>query len=224
MTTSAVEDYLKCILAEQPNSEGLVSMGRIGALVGVAPGTVTAMIKTLAESGLVLYEPYSGVRLTAAGETLAKHVLRRHRLMELFLVEIVGLDWGEVHEEAELLEHAVSERLIERIDELLGHPAVDPHGDPIPDRLGRLAETSASSLLACPLDTDLRVVRVGDQSRDFLHLLEDQGIGVGSCLAVAARSEAAHSVELSLAGGATLTLGFQAAAKIFVQDSSGNAD
>ena len=130
MPTSTVEDYLKCILAaQQRRPESLVTMGEIGSALGVAPGTVTAMVKTLAESGLVAYEPYSGVRLSEAGERLATHVLRRHRLIELFLVEKMGYDWSEVHDEAERLEHAVSERVIDRIDELLGRPSVDPNGD-----------------------------------------------------------------------------------------------
>ncbi len=133
MATSTVEDYLKCILThEQASGDALVGMGQISASLEVAPGTVTAMMKTLAESELVTYEPYSGVRLTPAGRKLAAHVLRRHRLIELFLVQVLELDWSEVHEEAELLEHAVSDRLIERMDEMLGRPQVDPHGDPIP--------------------------------------------------------------------------------------------
>ena len=218
MATSVVEDYLKCILAEQQRSSGLVSMGRIGTVLRVAPGTVTAMIKTLAESGLVEYEPYSGVRLSEAGHKLATHVQRRHRLIELFLVEVVGLDWSEVHDEAEQLEHAVSERLIERIDELLGHPSADPHGDPIPDRLGRLVESSSSSLLVCPLQSDLRVVRVGDQSPAFLKLLERSGLAVGSRLQVAERSEAGDSVELAIPDRAAFTLGFKAAAKVYVEE------
>ncbi len=101
VATSTVEDYLKCILTEQQGRpEALVTMGRIGSALGVAPGTVTAMVKTLSDSGLLEYEPYSGVRLSEAGEKLAAHVLRRHRLIELFLVEILGLDWSEVHAEA----------------------------------------------------------------------------------------------------------------------------
>ena len=219
MPTSAVEDYLKCILAEQQRSEDLVSMGKIGAVLDVAPGTVTAMIKTLDASGLVEYLPYSGVRLTEAGEKLATHVLRRHRLIELFLVEVVGLGWSEVHDDAEKLEHAVSERLIERIDELLGHPSVDPHGDPIPDRRGRLAEGRYSNLLGCPLGSSLRVVRVGDQSGDFLRHLDRNGINVGSHLEVKARSQAGDNVELAMDDGSHLTLGFHAAAKIFVEES-----
>ena len=185
----------------------------------VAPGTVTAMIKTLDASGLVEYLPYSGVRLTEAGEKLATHVLRRHRLIELFLVEVVGLSWSEVHPEAEKLEHAVSERLIERIDELLGHPTVDPHGDPIPDRGGKLAEDLHPNLLGCPLLSALRVVRVGDQSADFLRHLDRNGINVGSHLEVKARSQAGDTVELAMDGGSDLTLGFLAAAKIFVEVS-----
>src|SRR5262245_66377076 len=108
-------------------------MGQLAASLGVTPGTATAMVKTLAESGLVKYEPYSGVALSKAGRKLAARVLRRHRLVELFLVQVMGLPWEEVHDEAELLEHVVSERLIDRMDEMLGRPEVDPHGDPIPD-------------------------------------------------------------------------------------------
>ena len=159
-------------------------MGQIGSALGVAPGTVTAMVKTLAESGLLSYEPYSGVRLNEAGEGLAAHVLRRHRLIELFLVEKMGLDWSEVHEEAELLEHAVSERLIDRIDEMLGRPAVDPHGDPIPNRAGEIASAAATSLLACAEKQPQTVVRVGDQSAEFLRLLEERGLVPGSRIVV----------------------------------------
>ncbi|HVR30923.1 MAG TPA: metal-dependent transcriptional regulator, partial [Thermoanaerobaculia bacterium] len=209
MPTSTVEDYLKCILAaQQRRPDTLVTMGQIGAALGVAPGTVTAMVKTLAESGLVDYEPYSGVRLSEAGERLATHVLRRHRLIELFLVERMGYDWSEVHDEAEQLEHAVSDRLIERIDEMLGHPSADPHGDPIPDREGQIPEFSSATLLACPLGEPQRVVRVGDQSSDFLRLLEKRGLIPGSRVQVESRSEAADSVELATANGDHVSLGF----------------
>ncbi|MGB6369381.1 MAG: metal-dependent transcriptional regulator, partial [Thermoanaerobaculia bacterium] len=128
MPTSTVEDYLKCILLEeQKDPEQLVSMGQVATALEVAPGTVTSMVKALAKSNLVTYAPYTGVRLTDAGQELALHVLRRHRLAELFLVKVIGLDWSEVHDEAELLEHAVSDRIIERMEEILGFPDVDPH-------------------------------------------------------------------------------------------------
>lgn len=221
MPTSTVEDYLKAILLAGQREEGaLVSMGQVAARLKVAPGTVTAMMKTLADSGLVAYEPYSGVRLTAAGRQLAAHVLRRHRLIELFLVERVGLDWSEVHAEAELLEHAVSDRVIERIDELLGHPSVDPHGDPIPTAAGEVEEPQFPNLLGCPLASPLRVARVTDQGGDFLRLVERSHLMPGSVLQVESRDEAADTVLLRLDGGQPLALGFRAASKILVEPAA----
>ena len=218
MPTSTVEDYLKAILLAGQRGPGeLVTTGRVAAAVGVAPGTATAMVKTLSDSGLLLYEPYSGVRLTAAGRQLAVHVLRRHRLLELFLVQVLGMDWSEVHDEAERLEHAVSDRLIERVDEMLGHPSTDPHGDPIPDSRGRVEHPERASLLGCPLGRPVQVVRVEDQSPEFLQLVEREGLKPGSRLAVEGRDEAADTVALRLAGGERLRLGQRAASKILVE-------
>lgn len=218
MPTSTVEDYLKSILLEeQRRPESRVSTGKIAEILGVAPGTVTAMIKTLAESGLVEYEPYSGVRLTQAGRQLATHVLRRHRLVELFLVEVLGMGWGEVHEEAERLEHAVSDRVIERMDEMLGFPSVDPHGDPIPTAQGDVTEPELDDLLSCPLDTPVRIARVSDQSPEFLRLADRKGLTLGSLLTVGERSEAADTVDIELARGEELSLGFRAGRKFLVE-------
>jgi DtxR family Mn-dependent transcriptional regulator len=221
MPTSTVEDYLKYILLEQQRDpEALVSMGRISAALSVAPGTVTAMVKTLADSGLLTYEPYSGVRLTDPGRQLALRVLRRHRLIELFLVQVMGMDWSEVHSEAEELEHAVSDRLVERMDEMLGFPSTDPHGDPIPDVHGIVEEVVLPSLLDCELNVPVSVARVGDQSRDFLRLVEQRGLRPGSVLTVESREEMADAVELRLESGETLTLGSRAASKIYVEKRS----
>jgi len=217
MTTSTVEDYLKCILVHEQQGDGeLVSMGQIGAALEVAPGTVTAMMKTLSESDLVTYEPYSGVRLTGSGRKLAAHVLRRHRLIEQFLVKVLEFDWSEVHDEAERLEHAVSDRLIERIDEMLGFPAVDPHGDPIPTAEGHFQETQATSLLNCDVGEPLQVVRVLDQNAEFLRLLERDGLTPGRQIEVIARQEAADRVHLKVDDD-VVSLGTRAASKIFVQ-------
>lgn len=216
MATSTVEDYLKRILLEESDSQGPVRFGAIAVALDVAPGTVTAMMKTLADSGLVEYEPYAGVRLSPAGRQLATHVLRRHRLIELFLVEVVGLDWSEVHAEAERLEHAVSDRLIERIDAILGSPSVDPHGDPIPDAEGQLDEPRTLDLLGCPTDVEVEVVRVLDQQPAFLQLIEREGLKPGSTLTVETRDEAADTVELKRADGSTLSLGRRAGSKILV--------
>jgi DtxR family Mn-dependent transcriptional regulator len=196
-------------------------MGRIAVALSVAPGTVTSMVKTLASSGLVSYEPYSGVELTEAGRKLATHVLRRHRLIELFLVRAMGFDWSEVHAEAELLEHAVSDRLIDRMDEMLGRPSVDPHGDPIPDAGGRLEEPRVASLLGCPLAQVVRVVRVTDQSREFLQLAEREGLMPGSELKVTSRSEAADTVVVESRDGQEVSLGYRAASKIQVDVAAG---
>ena len=128
LPSSTVENYLKALYqAEAANDEKtLVPMGQLATAVKVAPGTATTMVKALAESGLVEYEPYLGVRLSPAGTKLAALVLRRHRLIEQFLVEIMGMNWTEVHEDAEQLEHVVSDKLIDRMDAMLGHPSVDP--------------------------------------------------------------------------------------------------
>lgn len=217
MPTSTVEDYLKCILlAEQEAPAEKVSTGRIATALEVAPATVTSMLKTLANSGLVIYEPYSGVSLTAAGQQLAVHVLRRHRLVELFLVRVMGMDWSEVHEEAELLEHTVSDNLIRRMDEMLGFPAVDPHGDPIPTAGGQVQQPEAVSLLQCDLKVGMKVVRVGDQSMEFLQLVEREGLKPGRHLRVMKRDEAAENVELDREDRGPLSLGYGAASKILV--------
>src|SRR5258705_6700464 len=166
LPSSTVENYLKAIYHGQSaltEHDGLVPMGSVASALGVTPGTATTMVKALAESGLADYEPYSGVRLTAAGEKLAGLVLRRHRLVELFLVQVMGMNWDEVHDEAEQLEHVVSERLIERIDDMLGHPTHDPHGDPIPTAEGAIANRNFDNLLTCPVGTPLRVMRIADQ-------------------------------------------------------------
>jgi DtxR family transcriptional regulator, Mn-dependent transcriptional regulator len=214
--TSTVEDYLKAILLEEHGRAGRVGTGQIAGRLGLSPGTVTAMLKALAEDGLVSYEPYNGVRLTESGQQAATRVLRRHRLLEQFLVEVLGLDWTDVHEEADRLEHAVSERLVERIDEMLGFPAADPHGDPIPSAAGTISEQEQPSLVSCSLQTPLRVARVRDQSPDFLQLVQRRGLRPGSELRVLGRDEAADTVDLELVGGERLSLGYRAASKILV--------
>src|SRR6266853_5722218 len=156
LPSSTVENYLKAIHHGQsslPKGQRLLPMGHVAAALSVTPGTATTMVKALAESGLVEYEPYSGVRLTKAGDKLAALVLRRHRLVELFLVQVMGMRWDEVHDEAEHLEHVVSERLIERIDDMLGHPTHDPHGHPIPNPEGAITAKYLDSLLTCPTGT-----------------------------------------------------------------------
>ncbi len=219
MPTSTVEDYLKRILQEEQHAPGQrVPTGQIASALGVTPGTATTMVKTLADAGLVEYEPYAGVRLTEAGTRLAAHVVRRHRLIELFLVRILGMSWGEVHEEAEILEHAVSDRLIERMDEMLGRPEVDPHGDPIPSPEGKLPGVpDYPSLLLCPLGAPVRLARVTDQRTDFLHMLDRHGLVPGRQLVVVLRDELADTVEVQPEDARPLRLGFRAASRVLVE-------
>jgi DtxR family transcriptional regulator, Mn-dependent transcriptional regulator len=220
MPTSTVEDYLKHILlAEQEAPGQRVATGQIAGRLTLSPGTVTSMLKALADGGLLDYEPYGGVRLTKAGRQLATHVLRRHRLLELFLVEVLHFDWSEVHAEAEQLEHAVSDNLIARMDEMLGFPTVDPHGDPIPSSTGVIPQAKQASLLSCALDERLQVARVQDQSADFLQLVKRRGLRPGQAVRVLGRDEAADTVDLEVGESKLerLSLGFRAASKILVE-------
>lgn len=183
MPSLTVENYLKAILQVglRDGTES-VSTGKLAAAVSVSPGTVTSMLKTLADSGLADYRPYEGVSLTEAGRLLALRMLRRHRVIELFLVQSLGLTWDQVHEEAENMEHAVSDFLIDRIDEFLGNPQFDPHGDPIPSADGDMRGDTASAvpLDTCQTDTTVRIVRVMNQDPEFLRYLSDTGLEVGA--------------------------------------------
>jgi len=220
LPSSTVENYLKAIYQGQTglaSRERLVPMGSVAAALGVAPGTATTMVKALAESGLAEYEPYSGVRLTTAGERLAGLVLRRHRLVELFLVQVMGMSWDEVHDDAEQLEHVVSERLIERIDEMLGRPTHDPHGDPIPNTEGTITQRPLDSLLTCPIRTTLRVTRIADQDPAFLRFIEKNGLKPGQTVEVAARDPAADAVQLAGRNRTPITIGTRAASKLLVE-------
>jgi DtxR family Mn-dependent transcriptional regulator len=220
MPSSTVENYLKQIYLEQQGAAvppgGLVPMGKLAGAMAVTPGTATTMIKALSEANLVTYEPRTGVRLTKAGEQLALHVLRRHRLLELFLVKVLGLDWSEVHEEAEHLEHAVSEKVLERMDALLGYPAADPHGDPIPTSKGKVATPKLASLAECDVGAPVRIARISDQEPAFLQFLHRSGLTPGVAVSVAARDEQGDNVRVKV-GGKAVALGMGAAGKILVE-------
>jgi DtxR family Mn-dependent transcriptional regulator len=224
VATSTVENYLKRLYLEELTHPGvMVSMGRLAAVMGVVPGTATAMVKTLSDSGLVRYSPRAGVQLTAGGTQLALHVLRRHRLVELFLVRVVGLDWSEVHEEAEELEHVISDKLLERMDTLLGHPTVDPHGDPIPTPAGNVAPSDAHSLATCAVDQAVEVTRVLDQEPAFLQFVDQCGLTPGTRWRVVERQAQAESAVVRRAdagaGPATQVLSLPVARKFLVKDA-----
>lgn len=217
-----VENYLKAILQTSTRSgTDWVTPGQVAAAMGVSPGTVTSMLKTLAESQLAVYRPYQGVQLTPAGRTLALRMLRRHRLIELFLVRTLGLSWDEIHEEAEHMEHAVSDALVDRIDAFLGHPECDPHGDPIPTSDGQMRGGSASALplSQCPPGTPFTVTRVLQQQADFLRTLTEQGLELGTRGVVIDSSEDATLLKVQTDRG-VVALGHSAALGILVSPES----
>jgi DtxR family Mn-dependent transcriptional regulator len=175
------------------------------------------MLKTLSESELAEYRPYEGVRLTRTGRALALRMLRRHRLIELFLVRTLGLTWDEVHEEAEHMEHAVSDGLIDRIDEFLGRPAYDPHGDPIPQADGTMRGEGVPSqpLSACGAGARVQIVRVLQQGSEFLRYLSEAGIDIGVEGTVVANSPEAGVVTLRV-DGRSVPIGRPAAEQVLV--------
>lgn len=216
MPSLTVENYIKKIyqiLAEPGGAAA--STGTIATALGVSPGTVTSMLKTLSESQLAVYVPYEGVQLTPAGTALALRVLRRHRLIELFLVKTLDLTWDEVHEEAENMEHAVSDHLVDRIDAFLGYPDVDPHGDPIPKADGSLDTPNDRSLATCEVGQRFRLSRVMDQSSEFLRYLSETGLELGTEGHVIGNRREAGIVTIDV-NGAETTLAREAATKILV--------
>jgi len=219
LASATVENYLKAIYlgVAAASPRRLMPMGQLAAALGVAPGTATTMVKTLADSGLVQYEPYAGVALTPAGARLAALVLRRHRLIELFLVRVMGYSWDEVHDEAEQLEHVVTDRLIDRIDEMLGRPETDPHGDPIPNSDGLVKAQDAQTLLTCPMHTPVTVTRVIDQDKTFLRFIEGHHLKPGESIEVEHRDTASDSVRVRGKDDQRITIGTRAASKLLVQ-------
>ena len=217
MATSTVENYLKHLLLLAEETDGLVSMGALASSLAVVPGTATTMVKALADDGLVDHKPRQGVRLTAEGRRVALNVLRKHRLVETFLVNVLKMDWSRVHVEAELLEHAISVEVLDRLDALLGHPTTDPHGDPIPSRQGKLDSQVYATLATCVVDKPLRIVRVTEQSPEFLQFAEQSGLQPGTTLRVADRNLTAGLLTLRKPGGRSIALSVAAAGKILVE-------
>ena len=219
MPSLTVENYLKAILQNRLRSGAeWISTGKLAQALEVSPGTVTSMLKTLAESGHAEYKPYSGVRLTEAGEQVALKILRRHRLIELFLVRTLDLSWDQVHEEAENMEHAVSDFLIDQIDEHLGRPEYDPHGDPIPTANGEMRGKPQKGipLHECESGTNVKFTRVTNQDAEFLRYLSESGFELGTVVTIRDNSQTAGIITTS-AGDQELSLSHQVARCIQVE-------
>lgn len=213
-----VENYVKTIylIGSLEASDRTVATGELAQALAVSPGTVTGMLKTLADADLATYIPYEGARLTPAGRRLALKVLRRHRLLELFLVRTLELTWDEVHEEAEHMEHAVSDLLVDRIDEYLGRPSVDPHGDPIPAADGSVADTGGAPLADLEAGRAFTVVRVVDQDPAFLRYLTESGLQLGAGGQLIENRPEAGALTVRV-DGRTLALGVDAARRVLIR-------
>jgi DtxR family transcriptional regulator, Mn-dependent transcriptional regulator len=184
--TAAVQDYVKAIYTLDSGERG-VSTTALAERLDVRPASVSGMLPKLTALGLVVHEPYHGVRLTKRGTRVALEVVRHHRLLELFLVESLGMTWDEVHAEAEILEHVLSEELEELIAAKLGDPAVDPHGDPIPSRELTVPADDSRNLYALEPGERGTFVRVSDADPAMLRYLSERGIAPGAELAVIER-------------------------------------
>jgi DtxR family Mn-dependent transcriptional regulator len=223
MPSLTVENYVKTIYQIAAAQSGRpASTGQIAGALGVAPGTVTSMLKTLDAARLATHRPYEGVALTRAGKVLALRMIRRHRLIELFLLKTLSLTWDEVHDEAEHLEHAVSDLLIDRIDAFLGRPEVDPHGDPIP-RADALSlpdgdDVPMRPLSECTAGKGFRLARVLDQSSEFLRYLTESGLGLGTIGRVDANPAGAGQMRIVL-DDRPVSLALDAAGRLLVADA-----
>jgi DtxR family Mn-dependent transcriptional regulator len=189
VTNTAIEDYVKAIYAHTEWQPEKISSTALASRLGLAPSSVTEMVKKLVAQGLVRHRPYGSVDLTEDGTALALRMVRRHRLIETWLVQHFGYGWDEVHDEAERLEHSMSDRLLDAIDERLGHPARDPHGDLIPSRDGTLVRPHALTLAAALAGASGRVVRISDRDPRLLRQLEADGITLDMVLTVVDHSE-----------------------------------
>jgi DtxR family transcriptional regulator, Mn-dependent transcriptional regulator len=187
LASEAVEDYAKAIFALQRRERRPVGTSALAERLGISPASVTAMLKRMDEMKLVHYEPYRGVTLTPTGEKVALEVIRHHRLLEAYLSDALGMPWDRVHDEAEVLEHYISEELEERIATALGDPSRDPHGDPIPDRELALGAESGIPLIELETGESGTFSRVSDSDPEMLRYLAEQGIRPGATVRVTER-------------------------------------
>ena len=217
MTTVSAEDYIKTIYALESRSEKATT-SRIAREMGVTMGSVSGRIKSLARRGYLRHRPYYGVRLTGKGRRVAIRMVRRHRLIELFLVKSLNLSWDEVHADAEVLEHAVSDRLLERMYEYLGRPEFDPHGSPIPRADGSVRQMATTPLSALSVGASGEVRQVSGSDGPFLRYLSSLALAVGTRFQVVHRAPFGGPIELKT-GRRRVVLGVEAADRILVRES-----
>jgi DtxR family Mn-dependent transcriptional regulator len=219
--TRSQQDYLKALYALEPQG-GPVATSRLAARLGVSAPSVTAMLGKLARTKLVDYEPRGGARLSPSGRRQAIETIRRHRILETFLVNILGLDWSEVHADAEILEHHVSDRVLEALDRVMGHPAEDPHGHPIPDAQGRVRARRLSPLASLAAGRRAVVREVPERARARMERWKRAGLVPGATVRVHAVREADGVLELEVGGRRWVSAG-EALAGVMVEPVGANA-
>jgi len=215
--TSSEENYLKTIYHLGAMNSGSVLTSQIADRMNTTSASVTDMIKRLSEKNLLDYERYRGVKMTRKGEKMALGVIRRHRLWEVFLTDILNFKWDEVHVLAEELEHVSSDELISRLDTYLGHPRFDPHGDPIPDQSGKLVQASGILLSEMEAGSGVILSGVNDHTSAFLRFLEKKGLKPGVKFTVLERDEFDSSLLIRFTDGNTTFLSHQAAQQILIR-------
>jgi DtxR family transcriptional regulator, Mn-dependent transcriptional regulator len=213
--SSSKENYIKAIFHLQ-EEDGIVTTNALAKQLDTRAASVTDMLKKLKTQKLLLYEKYRGFRLSPEGKRIALQIIRKHRLWELFLVKKLRFGWEEVHEMAEELEHMGSKKLIDRLDEFLGYPKSDPHGDPIPDSSGKVPVKKQMNLLDMKLNMPAVVSNISDQSPGILELLRDKGLGLGTKVEIKKRFSFDNSVELKVKNLPAVTISGNVAKNVFV--------
>jgi DtxR family Mn-dependent transcriptional regulator len=214
--STSEENYIKAIFHLQ-KQEDTVTTNELANELKTKPASVTDMMKKLKIKKLLHYQPYQGFRLSTEGNKVALGIIRRHRLWEYFLAEKLKFTWDEVHEVAEDLEHVTNKKLIDKLDEFLGFPRVDPHGDPIPDANGRIEISKKIGLPELPLNTPAVVSSVSDQSSEILELLQHKKIAIGTRLEVKKKFDFDHSMEVRIGRQPAFTISRELAENIFVK-------
>lgn len=213
--SSSKENYLKAIFHLQ-EEDGVVTTNELAKELQTRAASVTDMLKKLKSQKLLIYEKYQGFKLNTEGKKVAIQIIRKHRLWEYFLVEKLHFGWEEVHEMAEELEHISSKKLVDRLDEFLGFPKTDPHGDPIPDSTGKLSMKQQVSLLDVPLNIQAEVSNISDQSTEMLELLKHKSISIGTKLEIRKKFAFDNSLELKIKNQPAITISESVAKNVFV--------
>jgi DtxR family transcriptional regulator, Mn-dependent transcriptional regulator len=215
MPSEQIENYLKNIYKIQ-SVEGKVSTSSLSEKLQISPASVSEMVKKLADEGSLTHTPYKGVELTESGKRAALKIVRKHRLWEMFLVEVLHFGWDEIDEEAERFEHIMSDKMEDKIDEVLGFPNVDPHGDPIPTKTGTVKTIRSFALTEAEEGSGVRVVRVNDDNAELLHYASSIGLSLNKKIAVKQRMKFDNSLIIKI-GSKELTISATLAENIFVE-------